>query len=170
MGGSRADHEPNVTVKGEGVSKRGEYIAMVEIDWKDERLINDFVFRTYCADPVDIEEITEYQAGDFIKNALSDCAHKNTELTTFESRGYPDIGMSNDLNVCKAGYSFIYVENNNRYKAARLKFMLTDYDAITFDEDLSRGHPMVVQPGHSESIVMKNDHNRKSFFRLTYNV
>ena len=133
IGGSQANHEPNVTVKGEGVNKRGEFIAMIEIDWEDERLINDFVFRTYCADPVQIEEIKEYEAGDFLKNALSHCAHLNTQLTTFENRGFPDIGISNGVNECKAGYSLIYAENNNRYKAVRLKFMLPEYSGLDFE-------------------------------------
>ena len=51
---------------------RGEYIALVEIDWKCDNLVREYVFSTYSA--VNDVKLEKVERPDFLEEVLKSCA------------------------------------------------------------------------------------------------
>ena len=144
IGGAASAWDQDVSVHAKGDVAAGTYIVMVEAQWKDEDLINDYVFRTYCADPTEIEEQDAGDYEEFLGQALCDCAHNRCRKQSLANRGHSGMFIANDLSASEAGLGMIYVENNEEDAAIKIRVSLPRHSGLDFKDELNDGDTVKV--------------------------
>lgn len=157
IGGNHSMYEEDLTVTADGEWPTGQYIAYCEVDWKNQDLINKFVFRTYCKDPTVLTKCEESECPKFLRQALADCAHKNAKLTSFARQGHPNMFVCADLNSSNAGIGFVYYENNESGLVLKAKTTVNKVVGLSVPDglDTAEGHVSRVKPNRSYCYPLK---------------
>jgi hypothetical protein len=58
--------------------EKGTYIAYIEIDWFNDKKFNNFVFKTYTDNPVDLKVEDNNSHHDILENMLKSCARQKS--------------------------------------------------------------------------------------------
>ena len=110
----------SVTVESEGDLPPGDYVALVEIDWKiiQPEVPKTYVFSTYSKS----KDVTlSFSAAhkniasfDYLAEILKSCARQRSQRKNYADKGFPDIFRCASITDSEVEYGYIYYQNDSR--------------------------------------------------------
>ena len=86
----------------------GEYIAYIEIDWFNDQKFNNFVFKSYSDNHIDLKVEDPHSHQEILENMLKSCAVKNSKRKDYTEKGHKDIFRCFSVTDSKCEYGFLY--------------------------------------------------------------
>jgi hypothetical protein len=161
--------------------ERGDYMAYVEVHWKDIKSQNNFVFRTYSKDSPKIVEVPKDAYPDFLENALKSWAKSWDVKKTYSDNGKffhsfvllcigtaIDIFRSFSITESKAEYGFLYYENNTEDITLRELVKFDNLQNLELMDPYEGTNVEVTVKPKSNLIILLNRKDRGWSFNWTY--
>jgi len=136
--------------------KEGEYLAFVEIQGRQLKKSNNFVFRTYGEDTPLMEDISGGSIHkSFLKDALSSCAREKGERKTYHDKGEPNMFRCLSIDETKTKYGYLYYENNSVESILKEEVEFEQLEGVIIMEHSGKRKLHVeVQPGEHKIFVL----------------
>ena len=162
--------DEDTTLDQELVLGVGEYYCYVEIDWFNDEKFNNFVFRTYSDNEIELHAEDPEDHEFILEEVLKSCAKQKTQKKEYTDKGYPEVSRAFSLKDSKCEYGFLYYENNHPTVILREYVQFSDMKNL---QSLSPYEPqgdlieVEVDPGTSEIVVLKRQ-DRSCTFNCVY--
>lgn len=182
---SKCCNSEQVTIESDGQLPAGEYVALVEIDWKQYEQVARLYFVTTYSESNQIQlgfksATRNFSTFDYLAELLKSCARQKTQHKNYSSRGYPDIFRCVSITDSKAEYGYLYYQNDSRNgailketilfnKLDNFKIQLEDGDFQTKIQEDGTGTVVHVRvPAGQNIIIVMRRSERNASYQVTY--
>jgi hypothetical protein len=86
--------------------------VFVEVEWWDEKKVNEFSINTYSSKAITLEEIDANLHPNYLQDILTSCARESSNRKNYKEKGGDDIFRCLSITDSKCEYGFLYYENN----------------------------------------------------------
>lgn len=144
-----------VTVESRDELVIGEYVALIEIDWKqlpaECAVPKTYVFSTYSKTAqVEISFTSASRSStsfDYLSEVLKSCTRQRSQRKTYQEKGHADIFRCASITDSGVEYGFLYYQNDSR-NGATLK------ETIVFNK--LENFELVLEEGDTTTKIVKS--------------
>jgi hypothetical protein len=131
----------------------GDYFAFTEVDFGANAPAQHYVLASYS--PANLSFEKGFFA-EFLEKAISSCARRNPERTTFDRDGHPDVFFCVNLSDSNTGYGYVYYENNSTTSTLNETVTFPTFEGLELQAPHSGAQAQVtVGPGESQIVLLK---------------
>ena len=149
----------------EKIYEPGEYLIYTELN-----IINtEIVVSTYSDSKIELEKVENKNFDKILEKICISLAKKNqSKVYCYENEGAPNCFKYSDF--CQIGYSYIYIENNEKDATLIENVNYTKFDGVKLVEPFSgTSYKLKVGPGENQLVLIKQLNLSGCNLTLTYN-
>eukprot|EP00347_Sterkiella_histriomuscorum_P016829 403351694 len=172
---AKCSNYDNVSIESTDEYEAGEYVVLVEVDWR-QNLIQEYVVQTYSnSGDVQLTLLQTNEHENYLEEVLKSCARQKTQKKIFDDKGENDAYRAISIVDSGAEYGYIYYQNDSKTEGTIVETVvfnkLENFEILAPFDQGSNGNKNHVQvnvgPGENTIIVLRRT-DRQASYSVSY--